>query len=240
MPWVRIDEKAMEHPKVAGLPDGAFRLWVEGLTFCQKFLTDGFVAENSMRGLRAYSPKRRTELIASGLWEQTETGVRVHDYLQWNESREHVMRVRQLAKDRVKKLRGDRQQSSREHTPNTLRANTLGDVSCSESYPKAAESGKGDTGETTPEQRAGAFCQWYEDTHDRIVGVGYMGTQSDYQAAIRLVRKFGDQELMDAAVVWFGMNDDFATSGTRTVPKFASRVTACLERIQALQARGIA
>lgn len=89
---------------------------------------------------------------------------------------------------------------------------------------------------TTPE-RAGAFCQWYEDTHQRLFSVGYMGTGHDYQKACELVAKFTDAELHDGALVWFGMDDDFATNGTRSIPKFASRITGCL---QLARAKGIA
>jgi hypothetical protein len=86
-------------------------------------------------------------------------------------------------------------------------------------------------------QRAGKFCQWYEETHDRLIGVGYFGSNKDYLTAMQLARKFTDQQMQDAAIVWFGMDDDFAKSGTRTVPKFASRITACLQR---MKERGIA
>lgn len=89
----------------------------------------------------------------------------------------------------------------------------------------------------TPSTRAGDFCRWYEDTHHRLFTVGYMGTQKDYQTALQLVGKFTDRELQDAALVWFGQDDDFALNGTRTIPKFASRVTHCL---QTIKAKGIA
>jgi hypothetical protein len=86
-------------------------------------------------------------------------------------------------------------------------------------------------------KRAGDFCLWYEQTHDRLIGVGYFGSNRDYMTALQLARKFTDKQMRDAAIVWFGMDDDFATSGTRTVPKFASRITACLQR---MKERGIA
>jgi hypothetical protein len=77
--------------------------------------------------------------------------------------------------------------------------------------------------------RAGEFCRWYEDKHAEVFGVGYMGSNNDWTTAIRLAGKFTDRQMRDAAEVWFGMDDDFAMSGTRTVPKFASRITACLQ-----------
>lgn len=96
----------------------------------------------------------------------------------------------------------------------------------------SSEDPEGGTGETatprTLQQRAGAFCEWYEDAHQRIIGVGYMGSNGDYVKAQELCQKFNDEELRDAATVWFGMNDRFATHGTRTIPKFASRASACV------------
>lgn len=106
MPWVRLDENAMEHPKIVTLPDGAFRLWVQGLAHCQKFLTDGLITGIAIRALRAYSPKRMADLVAAGLWDQATDGVTVHDYLQWNDSREHVEHGRRTAKERMAKIRG--------------------------------------------------------------------------------------------------------------------------------------
>lgn len=105
MPWLRIDDRAMNHPKIAGLPDGAFRLWVEGLAYCQTFLTDGVIPVTAFKGLRAFSPKRRDVLLAAGLWDAADSGVTVHDYLQWNESKEVVLANRDSGKRRVALLR---------------------------------------------------------------------------------------------------------------------------------------
>lgn len=70
---------------------------------------------------------------------------------------------------------------------------------------------------------------WYSETHERLFKVGYFGTNNDYVSALKLVEKFTDEDLRDAALVWFGMEDEFATKGTRSIPKFASRVSGCLE-----------
>lgn len=82
----------------------------------------------------------------------------------------------------------------------------------------------------THAERAGTFAEWYASKHSEVFDVGYLGNpRKDYEAALSMVGKFTDAELRDAALVWFGMDDDFATSGTRTIPKFASRVTKCVE-----------
>jgi hypothetical protein len=241
-PWVRIDENAMEHPKIAGLPDGAFRLWVQTLAYCQKYLTDGAVNETALKGLRSYSPKRRAELLNAGLWCAADSGITVHDYLQWNDSKEHVQRMREQGRDRIRKLRGKNERACNAVTPTVTPSVTNGGVTACEtrlysgggggsSVPSDSSSTEGGAGETDS-ARAGAFCQWYEDKHDEVFRVGYMGSHNDYTTALKLVAKFTDAQLRDAALVWFGMDDDFATRGTRTVPKFASRITACLEIIK--------
>jgi hypothetical protein len=237
MPWVRIDENAMDHPKIGALPDGAFRLWVQALAYCQKHLTDGYVSDQAIRAMRAFSPKRRCDLERAGLWDRAESGIHVHDYLVWNESRDTVTAKRDAAKERMRLAREKR---SREVRQNSLvrsherSREVLRGVVCSDLLEaNKPEGGPGETGAA----RAGAFCEWYADTHQRLFSVGYMGTQKDYQKALELVEKFTDAELRDGALVWFGMDDDFATNGTRTIPKFASRITGCLQ--QARQ-RGIA
>lgn len=113
MPWVRIDEHALNHVKILALSHGAFRLWVEGLAHCQKHLTDGAISRAALRGFRYASRPRVDELVASvdshaPLWTPDEDGWRVHDYLQWNESREHVLEARKCAKDRMANLRSGR------------------------------------------------------------------------------------------------------------------------------------
>lgn len=125
----------MDHPKVGALSDGAFRLWVQGLTYCQKHLTDGFIAAAFVRGLTAYSAKRVEALVTAGLWDRTEKGITVHDYLQWNDSKEIVLAKREDAKDRMRRLRSREQPTERSQ-------NVLSEVKGSG---KVKEGGAGET-----------------------------------------------------------------------------------------------
>jgi hypothetical protein len=236
MPWVRIDENALDHPKIGGLSDGAFRLWVQGLAYCQKFLTDGFIGDLAVRGLHSYSPKRRSLLVGAGLWDLSETGIRVHDYLEWNDSREHVTAARIFAKDRMKKLREKRSHGVRTNSEPCYAersVNVPSGVVCMSSGSDVKERG---LGKTIP-QRAEDFNRWYEDTHERLFHVGYMGTNSDWQKILEMCGKFSDSQMRDAALVWFGDDSDFATNGTRSIVKFATRISGYL---QTIKARGIA
>jgi hypothetical protein len=112
MPWIRIDEHAINHPKFRALSDGAFRLWVEGMAYCQVNLTDGFIPDAALKQFRYYSPKRRamlTTVLIPGkgpMWHDHEAGgIWVHDYLDWNECRDQVIHQRQQAKQRMQSLR---------------------------------------------------------------------------------------------------------------------------------------
>lgn len=237
MPWVRIDENALNHAKLLALSAYSFRLWVEGLAYCQRHLTDGVITHTALRTFRYAQGKHVAELATSidgmaPLWQPTENGYAVHDYLQWNESREHVMAARAKARERIRKLRGKSGNGSsnavtpREQSENE-QSSFSGGVVCSLVSPGSSEK-EGGLGETV-EMRAGAFVRWYQDKHRSVFGVGYIGNpQADYQRALQLVGEFSDADLRDAAMVWFGMEDDFATSGTRTIPKFASRATKCV------------
>lgn len=84
--------------------------------------------------------------------------------------------------------------------------------------------------------RVQAFVDWYSEKHKQLFGVAYMGNpRSDYERTCEMVGKFTDADLRDGALVWFGQEDKFATDGTRSIPKFASRASDCV-----LQAKRVA
>ena len=110
MAWVRIHDAAMQNAKIAALSDGAFRLWVDGLCYCQVALTDGFIPATVVKrnALRAqFVP----ELIRSklpgraALWRPVRGGFRVHDYLDWNTGRDEILRKKANGAARVRKCR---------------------------------------------------------------------------------------------------------------------------------------
>jgi hypothetical protein len=239
MPWVRIDENALTHRKIIGLSDGAFRLWVAGLAHCQQHLTDGVILKLVLRTLIGMTAKRVDELVSSGLWLTHSEGYEVNDYLSHNESRAVVLEKRAAAKDRMRGRRSRELPANFSRTPSREQTEKFA-CGVDSSVSQLVVSTEGGTGETKPpmtvQQRAGAFCQWYEDAHQRLIGVGYMGSSNDYTRAQELCMKFTDAELRDAATVWFGMDDNFAVTGTRTIPKFASRASDCVLRARRVSA----
>lgn len=114
MPWLRIHDGALRHPKIIGLSDKAFRLWVWGLSYAQEQLTDGFLVTPAIprRLFRATD-----DLVRQRLWEPVEGGFSIHDYLEWNDSREVVLGKREGAKDRYRRW-NDRRDNALDTTPN--------------------------------------------------------------------------------------------------------------------------
>ena len=116
MSFVRLCDNYVDHPKIDKLGDGAFRLWHQGLAFCRRFQTDGMIPYVTARGFKAYSPKRTRELCApwaegaTPLWvEQPGFGYRVHDYLEWNPTKDEENERRTGTRDRMRQFRERRQ-----------------------------------------------------------------------------------------------------------------------------------
>jgi len=102
MSWVRIHDGAMSHPKVLALSDRAFRVWVNGLSYCQMHLTDGFIPK-AASGIVGTTVKSVSELCSVSLWKASGDGWQVHDYLHWNDSREVIRGKRDSAAERKAK-----------------------------------------------------------------------------------------------------------------------------------------
>lgn len=234
-PWVRIDENALEHPKIGGLSDGAFRLWVQGLACCQKFLTDGVITDVSLRGLRAYSPKRKGELVNTGLWHETDSGISVHDYLQWNESREHVLAARHHARERLQKHREKRYSQrvsngdGNAHTPvevRTLRGSDqpLGKGTNGDRVREASAVGDPDLAD-----RAGRFVEQYAKLFtEHRKGARYHSKPSlDFPEAVGLCATWDDARLETLAIAFLTTDDKFCRSGSGSIAQFRSRASWC-------------
>lgn len=92
MTWAKFDDNFADHPKVAGLSDGAFRLHVSGICYCARYLTDGQVpAVQVPRLTPAFNPKHVRELLRAGVWQLDDETYHIHDYLEWNTPRAKVL-----------------------------------------------------------------------------------------------------------------------------------------------------
>ena len=91
MTWAKLDDSFPEHPKVVELSDRAFRIHVTALCYCARNLTDGHVPAPTVRAFTLGKKAPITELVKAGVWNENGRGAYIiHDYLDYNPSREHV------------------------------------------------------------------------------------------------------------------------------------------------------
>lgn len=92
MAWVRIEDAVTEHRKHLKAGPAACWLWVCGIAYCQRQLSDGFIPTEALPMIgvvRGFSRLVET-LIEVGLFDRVDGGYRVHDYHDYNETREEA------------------------------------------------------------------------------------------------------------------------------------------------------
>lgn len=112
MAWIRLSDNYVDHPKFQALSDGSFRLWHEAMAFCRRHQSDGFFSFSVMKGFRYYTKGREKQLAtphepgARPLWSLVPGGgYKVHDYLEWNLSKEEEANEKTGAAARMRKFR---------------------------------------------------------------------------------------------------------------------------------------
>lgn len=108
MTWVKIDDKFPDHPKVIEAGPLAGWLYICGLAYANRYLTDGFVPERQVNRLCDVDgvDELATDLVRVGLWEIVEGGYQIHDYLEYQPSAEKVRAERDAARERMANKRG--------------------------------------------------------------------------------------------------------------------------------------
>ncbi|MGH3587935.1 MAG: hypothetical protein ACRDQ0_16620, partial [Pseudonocardia sp.] len=141
MPWVRFDDQYPINRKVARLSDAAYRLHDSAIFWCARNLTDGAVPEEDLEDVcaRVRTPGRfAAEIVGRGLWHEigyqcdseecpahpdnTPADVRsglvkgwlIHDYLEFQPSKEQVIKDRKGNAARQKKWREQQKQHKEE------------------------------------------------------------------------------------------------------------------------------
>ncbi len=103
MTWVKLDDQFADHPKVLMAGPLASWLYVCGLTYCSRLLTDGFIPTAQVRRLADVDNAQElaNKLVEVGLWDIVDNGFQIHDYLQYNPTAESI-KSRQES-DRIRK-----------------------------------------------------------------------------------------------------------------------------------------
>ncbi len=227
MAWVRIHDGAMSHPKLVSLIDwrNPFCVWVWGLSYCQLHLTDGLIPIAAVPNPKAL--KTAAKLVEAGAWEPIVAfGFKVHDYLQWNDSRETVLAKREGAKTR-------------------LDAHRLKRVSSLTSATLLARSGVGITSSSSEEKedaltmRAGDLLNRYAELfYEHRRGARYHARPAlDFPKACELVQTWTDDARLEKlAVIVLTTDDDWISRTDRGFGIFAAKATWADERLAAWEA----
>ena len=91
MPWGRLDDSLYDHPKLDRLRHrlAAVGLHALALSWCNRWLTDGHVSRRQVAKLGG-TARLADDLVGAGLWERDGQDYRIHDFLEFNQSREEV------------------------------------------------------------------------------------------------------------------------------------------------------
>lgn len=104
MPWVKLDDSFFCHPKIVEAGAEASGLYVWALTYSAHNLTDGHVPAGWVKQAVGSRAKRLAGiLVEHGLWTENGTGWVIHDYHDYNPSRESIVEKRR--KDSERKVR---------------------------------------------------------------------------------------------------------------------------------------
>lgn len=79
MTWIKIDDTVTEHPKCVALSSHAWTLWLHGLTYCSRNLTDGEIPGVMLPRLSGVPQPKKVagELVKAGLWHEADGGYRL-------------------------------------------------------------------------------------------------------------------------------------------------------------------
>mgnify|MGYP000961113914 CR=1 FL=1 len=99
MAYTNTDYSFWTNPKVRAAGKDAAFLYIAGNGFCNEYLTDGFISDTDIEtvAFNAFQrqPKKAVEsLVRAGLWDRVPGGYQIHDYLDYNKSKQEIEELR--------------------------------------------------------------------------------------------------------------------------------------------------
>jgi hypothetical protein len=116
MPWGKLDDSLYDHPKLDKLGRQRMAcagLWAVSISWCNRRLTDGFVPLSRVAQLGG-TVAQADHLVKAGLFEKVPEGYQVHDFLDFNDSKEYVLLRRAKDAERQRVQRESKQESQRD------------------------------------------------------------------------------------------------------------------------------
>lgn len=197
--WLKIDDGWINHPKIRAVHRDARSLWLAGAIHAAGQETDGVIAKNMLAIFAAQaevSPKRASELVAAGLWEDCGDHWEIHDYLAYNASHAELEKGRERHRDRQQKYRESRvTDASRDAVTNTVTdAGSNGSSASGPTRPVIDQDQK--TKPRRPQKPTSACDQsaraivdewwsWFEAKHGKTPAAGYLATVNTVKALLK-------------------------------------------------------
>jgi hypothetical protein len=116
MPWGKLDDSFYDHPKLDKLGRQRMAgagLWSVSISWCNRRLTDGYVPTDRVR-LLGGTIAQAEALVKAGLFEKVDGGYQIHDFLDFNDSKEYVLSRRARDAERQRLQRASKVESQRD------------------------------------------------------------------------------------------------------------------------------
>ena len=106
MTWIKLDDGFPSNPKIVGLSNAGFRLYIEALCYSGRYLTDGQIPAPALARLQCVEAS--DELIEAGLWARAEDGIEILSYMEYQTSKTEVLIKREQTRARSSRYRSSR------------------------------------------------------------------------------------------------------------------------------------
>lgn len=120
MSWAKIDDRANEHRKMLKAGAEACWLWACGLMYANRQpARDGFIPEAMLRMLYPFTDPigLAEKLVEVKLWKRTTDGYQIHDFRNWNQTKEQRDEVRARGRERAAKSYASRKPKKPSSSP---------------------------------------------------------------------------------------------------------------------------
>jgi hypothetical protein len=97
MAWFKLDDRGAYHAKVLRAGNEAYGAWCRAGQWSSQHLTDGLIPKEVADSIA--SPKIWKRLCDAGLLEDRPDGWQIHDFLDWNPSRQEVTAERERVRE---------------------------------------------------------------------------------------------------------------------------------------------
>ena len=112
----RLDTGWHAHPKLLRLGLAAMGLHAWSISYCDSTRSDGFVPNGAWPALPGVN-QARERLVEAGLWVAAPDGYLLHDYTDYNRTREQIAAEQAEARARMRHVRANKPRTKGERSP---------------------------------------------------------------------------------------------------------------------------